>query len=59
MRKVELFVQDKGFEDKLELFQKGALLAQNPKAFESLSELTGADKEVIRRETTRQYFLRF
>ena len=53
MRKVELFVKDKGFEEKLELFQKGALVAQNPNDFENISELTEADKEVIRRETTR------
>lgn len=46
-------MKEKGFEDRLELFQRGALLAQNPKDFESLSELTEAEKEVIRRETTR------
>ena len=53
MSKVESFVKDKGFEEKLELFQKGALVAQNPKDFENIPELTEADKEVIRRETTR------
>ena len=53
MRKVDLFVKDKGFEDRLELFQKSALLAQNPQDFENIPELTEAEKEVIRRETTR------
>lgn len=55
MKKVESFVKDKGFEDKTELFQKAAVLAQNPKEFETMSELTEADKSLIRRETTRSY----
>jgi hypothetical protein len=59
MRKVELFVKDKGFEEKLEVFQRGALVAQSPKDFESLSELSEADKEVIRRETTRWWSPKF
>jgi len=53
MKKVDSFVREKGFEDKVDLFQKGALLAQSPGSFESLPELTEADKDVIRRETTR------
>jgi len=53
MKKVDSFVREKGFEDKIHLFQKGALLAQSPGSFESSSDLTEADKEVIRRETTR------
>lgn len=37
------------------LLKKGALVAQNPSNFELMSELDEADKEVIRRETTRKY----
>lgn len=35
--------------------RKGALLAQNPARFESIEDLDEADREVIRRETTRGY----
>lgn len=57
LRQVEAFVADKGLQDKTELFKKAALLAQNPKDFENLHELTEDDKVVIRRETTRQFLL--
>ena len=53
MENVEEFVKDKGLEDKLGLFQKAAILAQNPKDFEQIPGMTEEDKEVIRRETTR------
>ncbi|KAI3606087.1 mfs sugar transporter, partial [Moniliophthora roreri] len=36
-------------------FQKGALVAQDPTAFESLSILTEEDKELLRRETTHKW----
>jgi len=55
MKQVESFTKEKGLEDKVDLFKKGALLAQSPKDFESFAELTEDDKEVIRRETTRNY----
>lgn len=38
-----------------ELFQKGALVAQNPLAFETLPLLTDEDKEVLRREVTHRW----
>lgn len=59
MKQVEEFTREKGFEDKLELFQKAALLAQNPKDFENISDLTESDKEIIRRETTRKLLICF
>lgn len=46
---------EKGLEDKIDLFKKAALLAQNPKDFEHLDLLTEEDKVVIRREVTRQF----
>ena len=54
LKQVENFVAEKGLQDKTDLFKKGALLAQNPKEFEKLDVLTEEDKEIIRRETTRQ-----
>ncbi|KAI0683947.1 hypothetical protein BC835DRAFT_1392462 [Cytidiella melzeri] len=36
-------------------FQKGALVAQDPEAFESLTQLDAADKEVLRRELTHRW----
>jgi sugar porter (SP) family MFS transporter len=55
LQQVEAFVEEKGLEDKIELFKKAALLAQNPKTFEQLPELTEEDKTVIRRETTHKW----
>lgn len=51
---VDAFAREKGMEDIAPLFRKGAVLAQNPRDFESLSELDEADKAIIRRETTRK-----
>jgi hypothetical protein len=55
MRQVEEFTKEKGLDDKLELFQRAALLAQSQKDFENIPELSDEDKEVIRRETTRPF----
>ncbi|KAF8808916.1 sugar transporter [Phlegmacium glaucopus] len=55
LQQVEAFLEEKGLEDKLDLFQKAALLAQNPKDFEELPELTEKDRAIIRRETTHKW----
>lgn len=55
MRDVEEFVREKGLEDKVDLFKKGALLAAHPTEFETLQELTEDDKYWIRRETTHKW----
>ncbi|KAJ7480835.1 hypothetical protein FB451DRAFT_1446910 [Mycena latifolia] len=55
LTQVEEFVGEKGFEKDLKLFQKGALLAQNPKTFESIPELDEQDKAAIRREITHKW----
>jgi hypothetical protein len=47
------FCQEYGFEDHIETFQKGALVAQRPKDFEELPELVEEDKYHLRREHTR------
>ncbi|KAI0819328.1 hypothetical protein BC628DRAFT_1333246 [Trametes gibbosa] len=49
------FVKEYGLEH-LELeFRKGALVAQDPTAFESLTQLTEEDKNVLRRELTNRW----
>jgi hypothetical protein len=55
MSQVEEFTRVKGFEHQLKLFQKAALLAQRPKEFENIPELSDSDREIIRRETTRKW----
>lgn len=47
------FCQEYGFQEHVETFQKGALVAQNQKGFEDLPELTEEDKYHLKRETTR------
>ncbi|KAJ7755722.1 hypothetical protein DFH07DRAFT_885765 [Mycena maculata] len=51
---VEEFVREKGFDD-VALFQKGALIPQNPKNFEEITEFDETDKAVIRREITHKW----
>lgn len=53
--RVDRFCHEYGFEDKIELFQKGALAAQHQKGFEDLSELSEEDKYHLRREHTRMH----
>ncbi|KAJ5913736.1 hypothetical protein N7504_002619 [Penicillium tannophilum] len=51
------FCQEYGFQDHVETFQKGALVAQNQKGFEDLPELTEEDKYHLKRETTHKWHL--
>ncbi|TEB24574.1 hypothetical protein FA13DRAFT_1305986 [Coprinellus micaceus] len=55
VKQVQSFANEKGFEDKVDLFTKGALLAQHPGAFESVPGMTEEDKNHIRRETTHKW----
>ncbi|TFL07367.1 hypothetical protein BDV98DRAFT_599678 [Pterulicium gracile] len=55
LKRVSNFCTEKGFEDKLELFTKAALLAQNPKDLETIEELTEEDRVAIRREVTHKW----
>ncbi|CZT43162.1 probable MFS myo-inositol transporter [Rhynchosporium secalis] len=52
---VELFAKEKDLEDILPLLQRGALVAQNPKNFENISELKPDEMEWIRKETTNRW----
>ncbi|KDR75660.1 hypothetical protein GALMADRAFT_97411 [Galerina marginata CBS 339.88] len=55
LKQVEAFTRANGLEDKIGLFKKAALLAQNPQDFENQTDLDEADREVIRRETTHRW----
>ncbi|KAI0949652.1 hypothetical protein AcW1_009196 [Taiwanofungus camphoratus] len=49
------FANSYGLGHLTELFKKGALVAQDPTAFETLPFLDDADKEVLRREVTHKW----
>ena len=51
---VVLFCDRYGFNEKLDVFQKAAQVAQKPWEFEDMLTLTDEDKYYIRRETTRK-----
>lgn len=55
MADVEVFAREKYLEPILDDLKKGALVAQDPKAFESLDELSEEEKELLRRETTHKW----
>lgn len=47
------------FNERIETFQKAALVAQRPQDFETITTLTDDDKYHIRRETTNKWRLPF
>ncbi|SCV74687.1 BQ2448_7716 [Microbotryum intermedium] len=49
------FAHEKGLEEYEEEFAKGAMVAQNPLAFESLPMLEDADKNILRREVSHKW----
>lgn len=55
LKRVGDFCKEKGFEDRLPLFTKAALLAQNPKGVETIEELDEEDRIAIRREVTHRW----
>lgn len=55
MEEVQIFCDANGFQDEVETFQKGALVAQNPGSFEDLPLLTEDDRYYLRRETTHRW----
>lgn len=56
---VVAFCEKYGFGEKLEIFQKAAIVAQRPHDFENISQLTEDDKHHLRRETTHRWHLPF
>ncbi|KAK1229186.1 hypothetical protein PQX77_007758 [Marasmius sp. AFHP31] len=55
VEQAKAFAQKFDLEDLSEYIQKGALVAQDPTAFEELTELDEADKEALRREVTHKW----
>ncbi|KAK0220814.1 hypothetical protein EDD85DRAFT_275555 [Armillaria nabsnona] len=55
LAQVEEFTREKDFDEYIETFKKGALLAQRPGEFETLPLLDEADREAIRREKTHKW----
>ena len=55
MKDVELFAEDKGLQDKVDLIKKGALIAQDPSNFENLEVLSEEEKEWIRFEVDHKW----
>ncbi len=56
LENVARFRVEKGLpEDTLPILTKGALVAQNPAAFETIPELDEAEKEVLREEVTHRW----
>lgn len=49
------YARDHGMPDLEEDFKKGALIAQDPAAFETLPLLSDADKDILRREITHKW----
>lgn len=54
-RDVEEFAREKALEHIVEQLKRGALVAQDPKIFEELDELSEGEKELLRREKTHRW----
>ena len=55
---VETFCRDKGLDDHMESFKRGALVAQvqnQANAFENINELNEEEKDVLRNEVTHKW----
>ncbi|KDQ21959.1 hypothetical protein BOTBODRAFT_26364 [Botryobasidium botryosum FD-172 SS1] len=55
LRDAEAFARERGLEDHVDVFRKGALVAQDPLAFDSLPELNEEEKAALRRERTHKW----
>ena len=55
MNNVEQFAKEKDLEDVSDLLKKGALVAQDPTAFETFEELDEDEKVALRREITHKW----
>lgn len=52
---VEAFAEEKGLQHIVDDMKKGALVAQDPRSFESLAELSDSEKVLLRREKTHRW----
>ncbi|GAO46983.1 sugar transporter [Saitoella complicata NRRL Y-17804] len=55
LRQVERFAEEQNMTDIAPLLQKGALVAQNPPAFEEIAELEEFEREALRNETLHKW----
>ncbi len=55
LEEVETFCRDHNLVEYIEAFRKGALVAQNPHATDSIAELSPEDREILRREYTHRW----
>ena len=55
MADVEEFANDKGLTDIIPVLKKGALVAQNPAAFEEIELLDDDDREALRQEKAHKW----
>lgn len=55
LTEVDTFCKDNNLMEYVDAFRKGALVAQNPHALQSISELTPEDHEVLLREHTHRW----
>lgn len=55
MAEVEEFAKEKELTDILPLLQKGALVAQDPPAFESVEDLDDTEREALRNEVLHKW----
>ncbi|BFZ59613.1 hypothetical protein YB2330_000627 [Saitoella coloradoensis] len=55
LRQVERFAEEQDMTDITPLLQKGALVAQNPPAFEEIAELEEYEREALRNETLHKW----
>ncbi|EXJ92376.1 hypothetical protein A1O3_00926 [Capronia epimyces CBS 606.96] len=55
LQNVETFCRDNNLLEYVDVFKKGALVAQSPKNFESIPELSQEDRDVLTREHTHRW----
>lgn len=55
MQDVELFAEEKGLTDKIDLLRKGALVAKDPANFEALEILSDEEREALRLEAAYKW----
>lgn len=55
LQNVEDFARDANLSDHIPLFQRAALVAQNPPAFETIAELEETEKEALRNEVVHKW----
>lgn len=55
MADVEAFAEEKGVTDIVDLLKRGALVAQDPSAFETLADLSSEERTALEEEVTHKW----